>query len=56
MLLISEPESNNVLEERALILIGFLTDTPKSDKAMFPESGFLYLEDIKSAVICQVLL
>ncbi|CAB4018332.1 CST complex subunit CTC1, partial [Paramuricea clavata] len=44
----------NVLEERPLILLGFLTDIPTSDKTLHPEAGLFYLEDTNSAVICQL--
>lgn len=38
-----------------MILLGFLTDIPSSDKTLVPENGMHYLEDNKHAIICQVI-
>ncbi|XP_028406897.1 CST complex subunit CTC1-like [Dendronephthya gigantea] len=44
----------NILEERPMILLGFLTSIPTSDATLIPERGMLYLEDNKNAIICQI--
>lgn len=42
------------LEIYPMILFGILTDEPSSDKSLVLEAGFLYLEDSKTAIFCNV--